>query len=76
MLRHHVCRECGQYRGRVVLDVVRKAEKKEEKRKTRAKELEAQGQSSRQSFEEPKDDKKPHTPEEEKILSPEEILRK
>lgn len=28
---HHACTECGRYRGRVVIDIVKKAEKKAKK---------------------------------------------
>ncbi|OGG55079.1 50S ribosomal protein L32 [Candidatus Kaiserbacteria bacterium RIFCSPHIGHO2_02_FULL_49_11] len=39
MLRHRACVSCGQYRGRVVTDVAAKAQKKEVKRKARAKDM-------------------------------------
>jgi len=35
-LRHRMCPDCGQYRGRVVVDVVAKIEKKLVKRQARA----------------------------------------
>ena len=38
-LAHRMCENCGTYKGRVVVDVVAKAAKREKKRK--AKELEA-----------------------------------
>ncbi|MCW9054603.1 MAG: 50S ribosomal protein L32 [Candidatus Pacebacteria bacterium] len=38
-LRHRACTECGQYRGRVVLDVARKAEKKAVKAEARQREM-------------------------------------
>ena len=36
--RHTVCATCGFYRGKKVLDLVKKAEKKQKKLKTKAKE--------------------------------------
>ena len=38
-LRHHACQICGEYRGRQVIDVQSKVEKKNERRKTKMKEL-------------------------------------
>lgn len=38
-LRHHMCPQCGQYRGRVVIDVVAIAEKKAAKRKARERDM-------------------------------------
>ena len=32
-LRHHMCEKCGQYNGKLVVDIVAKAQKREEKRK-------------------------------------------
>ena len=70
-LRHRACSECGHYRGRVVTDVVVKAEKKAEKLKARQKEM---GEEKAPKVE---DEEKPVTPIEEKpALSPEGILRK
>lgn len=60
-LRHHVCPHCGVYRSRVVINVSAKAQKLEEKRKARAKEMGASGKSSK---------------EEEKPLAPEELSEK
>lgn len=40
-LRHRVCENCGSYRGKEVIDVVAKLEKKDSKRK--AKEQSARG---------------------------------
>ena len=34
-LRHRVCVACGTYRGRVVIDVVKRTEKSQSKRKDR-----------------------------------------
>lgn len=36
--RHNACLSCGRYRGRVVIDVAAKLEKKQEKAKAKAKE--------------------------------------
>lgn len=38
-LRHRVCEICGKYNGRQVLDTLKKAEKKLEKRRAKMKEL-------------------------------------
>ena len=38
-LRHHVCQVCGEYRKRQVLDTQAKLEKKNERKKTKLKEL-------------------------------------
>ncbi len=35
-LRHHVCTNCGTYRGKMVIDVSARIAKKETKRKSRA----------------------------------------
>jgi large subunit ribosomal protein L32 len=35
-LRHRACQACGQYRGKVIIDVIAKAEKKAKKDKARA----------------------------------------
>lgn len=35
--RHRMCSSCGKYKGRVIVDVVAKIEKKHEKAKTKAK---------------------------------------
>lgn len=43
-LRHRMCTNCGQYRGRVVVDVMKKLTKKE--RKTKEKELVREGETS------------------------------
>ena len=32
-LRHHMCNVCGKYRGKLVVDIVAKAAKREAKRK-------------------------------------------
>ena len=37
-LMHRVCPNCGKYRGKVIIDVVAKAEKKAKKQKEKAKE--------------------------------------
>lgn len=50
-LMHHACGNCGQYRGRVVLDVAKKIEKKAAKQKARAQEL---GTAEKASIEEEK----------------------
>jgi ribosomal protein L32 len=36
---HYACNNCGEYRGRAVLDVVAKAEKKAAKQKARQREM-------------------------------------
>jgi len=38
-LRHHVCSVCGEYRGRQVIDMETKVEKKNERKKAKMKEL-------------------------------------
>jgi len=50
VLPHTVCKNCGYYKERAVLDVLKKLTKKEKKEKK--KELEAQGQAQEQSTKE------------------------
>lgn len=69
-LRHHMCSQCGHYRGRLIIDVAAKAEKKAEKQEAKRREM------GEERAEEVADEKKPATPEEKPVLSPEEILRK
>jgi len=38
-LRHHVCSVCGEYRGRQVINMEAKVEKKNERKKAKMKEL-------------------------------------
>jgi large subunit ribosomal protein L32 len=42
-LMHRVCKNCGKYRGRVVIDVEKAIVKKEEKAKRKQKEMEQSG---------------------------------
>lgn len=35
--RHRICSSCGKYKGRVIVDVIAKIEKKQEKAKAKAK---------------------------------------
>jgi len=77
-LRHRMCSECGHYKGRMVIDVTLKAEKRakkqEEKQKARQ---QGQGNEVAEERAEVTDEEKPVTPQDEKpTLSPEEILRK
>jgi len=63
-LRHRMCAECGNYRGRIVVDMVAKKTKKLEKRQAR---LEAQGVVTEEKPEtEKKDTKKVTAPKKEK----------
>lgn len=57
-LMHHACGSCGQYRGRVVLDVAKKVEKKVAKQKARAQERSVAEKASTE------EEKKPLTSEE------------
>ena len=43
-LSHRACPECGKYKGRVVIDVVARAERDARRAKRREKELKASGQ--------------------------------
>jgi len=47
VLPHTVCRNCGYYKGRQIIDVLKKLDKKEKKEKT--KELEAQEKEAKQN---------------------------
>lgn len=38
-LRHHMCSECGHYRGRMVIDITAKTEKKALKQESKRKEM-------------------------------------
>jgi|TARA_B100001964_G_scaffold10238_1_gene10986 large subunit ribosomal protein L32 len=42
-LKHRVCENCGKYRGRVVIDVEKEIQKKEEKAKKKQREMEQTG---------------------------------
>ena len=35
-VRHHICNNCGKYRGRAIIDMAAQIEKKEKKQKARA----------------------------------------
>ena len=41
-VRHRMCPHCGRYRGRVVVDVTKKALKQDEKRKAKAEAIAAE----------------------------------
>lgn len=70
-LRHRMCSECGHYKGRLVVDVAEKVQKKADKLKTRQRDM------GEEIAEEVKDEEKPEAPQEkESTLSPEAILRK
>ena len=47
-VRHHICDNCGKYRGREVIDMVAQIEKKEKKVKARAAALGAPAGGGRQ----------------------------
>lgn len=51
--RHHVCTHCGYYRGKQVIDVAARAEKKAAKARARQEELRQQGLASEEQPEEP-----------------------
>ncbi|MCH8049859.1 50S ribosomal protein L32 [Patescibacteria group bacterium] len=44
-LRHHVCETCGKYRGRLVVDVIAKAQKRQDRLKRRGEESVEQKQA-------------------------------
>ena len=62
-LRHHMCDNCGQYKGREVIDVAAKATKRAER--IAAKQA-AQGQEAATAAEVPQTEESTETPEEEK----------
>ncbi len=73
-LRHHMCSECGHYRGRLVVDVAAKAEKKALKQESRRKEM---GEGKKEQAGNIEEEKNTVTQKEENpVLSPDEILRK
>jgi large subunit ribosomal protein L32 len=63
---HHVCKECGSYRGRIVIDVTKEVQKKKKREEGK--------QASRE--EEVKQAEESVAPGEEKPLNPEDLSKK
>ena len=47
-VRHHICNNCGKYRGRTIIDMTAQIEKKEKKQKARAAALGAPSRGGRE----------------------------
>lgn len=58
-MRHKVCENCGQYRGRIVIDVAAKLAKKEKKAKVLDKKVAAEKQEESTPVEESTGEPKP-----------------